>query len=135
MRSRRCAPRSLPARIDPRAVSSPAAASRVGAPYSKYGAIKTTVDGITFDSKAEANHYRTLKLLARAGEIRNLELQPEFPIVINGVKCGKYKADFSYFQGNLRIIVDVKGVKTPLYKFKKRIVEALYLGVKITEVK
>ncbi|MDD3747626.1 MAG: DUF1064 domain-containing protein, partial [Anaerostipes sp.] len=44
--------------------------------YSKYGARKTVIDGITFDSKREAKRYQELKLLEQAGEISYLELQP-----------------------------------------------------------
>jgi len=35
----------------------------------KYGNKKTVVDGITFDSMREANRYRELKLLERAGKV------------------------------------------------------------------
>ena len=101
-------------------------------PRSKYGAIKTVVDGITFDSKKEARRYGELKLLLSAGQITNLLRQPEFPITINGVGCGKYIADFSYMDGGLHTIEDCKGMRTPVYKLKKRIVEAMY-GIKITE--
>ena len=45
---------------------------------SKYRAIAAEVDGVRFHSKAEAKRYGELKLLLRAGSIRNLELQPEF---------------------------------------------------------
>ena len=45
---------------------------------SKYGARKTIVDGITFDSKKEANRYRELKLLEDAGEIEKLKMQVAF---------------------------------------------------------
>ena len=44
----------------------------------KYGNTKVKVDGITFDSKAEARRYGELKLLERAGEITSMELQPTF---------------------------------------------------------
>lgn len=42
---------------------------------SKYKAKKTKVDGITFDSKKEAERYRQLKMLENAGHISDLELQ------------------------------------------------------------
>lgn len=48
---------------------------------SKYGARKTVIDGITFDSKKEANRYRELILLERAGEICNLRLQVPFELI------------------------------------------------------
>lgn len=88
-----------------------------------------------FDSKAEHRRYHILKLMEKANEIRNLERSPRFDLIINGVKCGFYKADFGYFKGEKRVIEDVKSepTKTPVYRLKKKIVEALY-GVEIVEV-
>ena len=102
----------------------------------KFGAVKTEIDGITFASKAESRRYAELKLLARAGVIRNLETQPVFPITINGVTVAKYVADFVYFEGEERRVEDVKSpaTRTAVYRLKKRIVEALYPGVRIIEV-
>lgn len=113
---------------------------------SKYGAVRTTVDGITFDSKREAQRYAELKLLQRAKKIRNLVLQPVFDITVqphDGIGAyavvAKYKADFSYltipwdYEPERLIVEDVKGVKTPVYRLKKKLVEALY-GIEITEV-
>lgn len=101
---------------------------------SKYGNKKVTVDGIRFDSKAEARRYVDLRHLERAGEISHLVLQPEFPIMINGVKVAVYRADFSYRNAHGSVCEDVKGMKTPLYRLKKKLVEALYPGTKIVEV-
>ena len=124
----------------------------------KYKAVKTTIDGITFDSKKEAKRYTELKLLEKAGHITHLELQPEYQITINGAKICKYKADFRYFtvrQENNeqyynskgewqtptmtgdkegQIVEDVKGYKTPIYRLKKKLVEACYPGTQIKEV-
>lgn len=105
----------------------------------KYGAVRTTVDGIEFASKAEARHYSRLKLRERAGEITNLQLQRRFDLIVHGEKVGVYIADFVYEEpekietGTLQVI-DVKGVATPLFKFKAKVFEALY-GVPITLVK
>ena len=52
----------------------------------KYKNVKTTVDGIAFDSQKEARRYADLKLMHRAGAITDLTLQPKFDIVINGQK-------------------------------------------------
>ena len=101
---------------------------------SKYKAVKTEVDGITFDSKREAARYMELVLLERAGEISRLELQPSFECIIDGKKICTYKADFRYFTAKECVVEDVKGVKTPVYRLKKKLVEALYPGVKIKEV-
>jgi hypothetical protein len=102
---------------------------------SKYNAKRTDVDGIIFDSMAEARRYSNLKLLVRAGQITGLELQPQFPIVVNGKKICVYKADFRYFDTILQetIIEDVKGMQTAVYRIKKKLTEALY-GIKITEI-
>lgn len=103
---------------------------------SKYGAVPTEVDGIRFASKAEAKRYSELKLMERAGEISHLELQPVYPLIVNGVRVGKYIGDFRYRDTKSGRLVheDRKGVRTPLYRLKKRIVEALYPGVTITEI-
>lgn len=102
---------------------------------SKYSSVKTVVDGISFDSKAEARRYGELKLAELAGEIDDLQLQPEFLLLVStGASVGKYRADFRYYDHAQQawIVEDVKGMKTPVYKLKKRIVEAVY-GIKILE--
>ncbi len=101
----------------------------------KYGNIKTVVDGITFDSKAEARRYGELKLLERAGEIRDLELQPKFALVgIGATKICQYRADFAYQHTNGPLVVeDVKGVRTPVYRLKARLFRDNF-GYSITEV-
>ncbi len=101
---------------------------------SKFGNIKIEIDGIKFDSKKEANYYSKLVLLQKSGEVTSFELQPKFDMIVNGVKCGFYKADFrvTWKSGSVKII-DVKGMKTPVYNLKKRIIEAMY-GIKIIEV-
>lgn len=94
---------------------------------SKYGNVRTTVDGIKFHSKKEAARYQELKLLELAGEIQDLKLQPSFDLIVQGGKViGKYFADFKYRIGQRVVIEDVKGKKTDLYKLKKRIVEAVH---------
>jgi len=109
---------------------------------SKYGAVRTEVDGIKFASKAEARRYGELKLLEKAGEIRGLECQPEFPLMVldihgKPVSVGRYIADFRYRAGKngLLTVEDVKckATRTAVYRLKKRIVEAQHNFV-ITEV-
>ena len=93
----------------------------------KYNARKVTIDGHRFDSKREAERYGELKLLERAGEIRDLELQPRFTLQDSFIRKGKryreidYIADFVYqdAEGN-RIVEDVKGMKTEVYKIKRK---------------
>jgi hypothetical protein len=102
---------------------------------SKYRAIRSEADGLWFDSKKERAHYQELKLRERAGEIKDLVLQPSFPLIVNGTKVGSYRADFQYTETATgeQIIVDVKGVKTPLYRLKKKIVEAVH-NIQVREV-
>jgi hypothetical protein len=78
----------------------------------KYGAKKTEVDGITFDSRLEARRYVQLKALERAGEIHNLTLQPRYEFVVNGVRVGRYTPDFQYMDNEGDIHTeDAKGVR------------------------
>lgn len=117
----------------------------------KFGAIKTVVDGITFASKAEARRYSQLKLLERAGEIADLETQPEFLFIVNGTpvkirsagfpngRQAKFRADFRYWdtRNNQTVVEDVKGgnaTRTEAYALRKAFVEALFPGIRITEV-
>jgi hypothetical protein len=110
---------------------------------SKYNAKRTVVDGITFHSKREAARYQELRLLVLAGQIRELQLQPEYPIVVTSrggrtEQVAVWRGDFRYrdyrdgHQG-LLTIEDCKGVRTPVYRLKKKLVEAIY-GITITEV-
>ena len=110
----------------------------------KYRNAPTYVDDIRFASKAEAERYIQLKQLQTAGEIYNLELQPRYPVAVNGNKICTYVADFRYIdkgavgragQAGCTIVEDVKGVLTPIYRLKKKLVEAVYPGVKIEEIK
>lgn len=101
----------------------------------KYRAKRTEMDGIMFDSAAEARRYRELRLLERAGMVSDLELQPLYPIAVNGRRVAMYRADFRYKDNDGRQVVeDVKGIRTPVYRLKKKLVEALY-DIEITEVR
>lgn len=102
-----------------------------------------TVDGVTFDSKAEMNRWLELKMLERAGEISNLVRQHQFvlafegrPVKIrskgypNGRIC-QYHADFTYFDKAGKLIVEeVKGVDQEADRLRRAVVEALY-GIEI----
>lgn len=108
----------------------------------KYHNSKVTVDGITFDSKKEAQRYTELKMLQKSGVISNLTLQPEFVLIPAFKKNGKayrktvYKADFSYFDHDIgkTVVEDVKGFKTDVYKLKKKLFEHIYKDLSLVEV-
>src|SRR5678815_744184 len=119
---------------------------------SKYRATPTWVHGFRFASKAEARRYHELLLMGMAGEIRNLELQPRFPIMVAGEKVAEYVADFRYereiercregedggimasWEEWIDVVEDVKGMKTPVYRLKKKLVEAQH-GIVIREIR
>lgn len=106
----------------------------------KYRNVPTVVDGITFASKREAARYVDLKLLQRAGEIRDLELQPVFPLTINGIDVKirsdkrpngtrtRYTADFRYIdtRTDRTIVEDVKGIDTQASRLRRAVVECIY---------
>ena len=102
---------------------------------SKYGAKAVVIDGIRFASKREARRYAELKLLAKAGEISNLQLQPEYVFETRGVVVFSYFGDFEYYDNTLkrRVVEDVKGVRTPVYRLKKKIIEIEH-NIEIREV-
>ena len=103
-------------------------------PRSKYSA-KRTVCGHDHmhDSKMEAARCDALHALQLTGNITALEQQPEFRVVVGGKHVCTYKADFAYFTANTRIVEDVKGMLTPVYRLKKKLVEAAHPGTVITE--
>ena len=101
---------------------------------SKYGAIRTEIDGISFDSKREAARYQELRLLEQAGEIENLRLQVPYELIEKS-KYGrsiKYVADFVYSRNGSTVVEDAKGVRTPVYRLKKRMLAEKY-GIQIKE--
>lgn len=93
---------------------------------SKYRSQKTYIDGEKFDSKLEAERWAQLKQLESAGEIHGLLRQVKFPIVINDKRICTYIADYVYVDAdNILVIEDAKGIKTPAYNLKKKMLEAV----------
>lgn len=113
---------------------------------------------IRFSSQKEARRYDELMLMLKAGEIRDLRLQPQFTLqeaytTPDGkrVRAIRYVADFSYERmrpywkgyeahcpddGWYRVVEDTKGGKatqTPTYKMKKKMMQDKY-GITIKEV-
>jgi hypothetical protein len=84
------------------------------------------------DSQREYRRLVELQSLERAGVIRQLRTQRPIRLVVNGVKIGVYRCDFSYLRNGRLVIEDVKGVRTAVYKLKKLLVKALH-GIDILE--
>lgn len=90
----------------------------------KHGNQKTVVDGMTFDSRLEADRYSELKLLEQAGEIQGFGCQPSFRIGKGGTR---YRPDFIVCGKDGDIWVeDAKGFETAGFKAKKREWAAVY---------
>ncbi len=108
--------------------------------FSKYHNKRTVVDGITFDSRHEAQRYQELKLLERAGEVFNLRLQVPYELMpttkVNGetFRSIKYVADFVYEDKTGQTVVeDAKGMRTDVYKMKRKLMAYTH-GIIIKEV-
>lgn len=104
--------------------------------HHKYMAVRTTVDGHNFPSKREAQRYQELLILKKAGEIHGeIDLQPVFPIVINGHHVCKVILDFSYRDAmGRRHYEDVKGFFTPMSKLKHKLLFAAH-GITVEVVR
>jgi hypothetical protein len=114
---------------------------------SKYHAEPVELDGLRFASKREAARYAALRLLERAGQIRNLQLQPRYPLATVRLEAGRvvdtpvvatYVADFAYVERTADgawqpVVEDAKGVRTPVYRLKRKWFQAQY-GACIREV-
>ena len=68
------------------------------------------------------------------GKIAGLELQPRFDCVVAGVKICSYVADFRYRRDGAAVVEDVKGVRTAVYRLKRKLAEACHPGLVITEI-
>jgi hypothetical protein len=101
----------------------------------KYSSKKTYVDGQVFDSNKEAERWLQLKYCERTGEIRKLERQIRMPLEVDGIRICVYICDFRYQErtrGWATVYEDAKGMRTPVYILKKKLVRAI-LGIEIRE--
>ena len=119
---------------------------------SKYGNKKVVFNGIKFDSVKEAERYKYLLMLKNAGIITDLELQKEFVLIPSqrepdtiGKRGGKVKgktierkvsyiADFVYKRDGELIVEDTKGVLTPDYVIKRKLLLFTH-GIRIHEIR
>ena len=106
-------------------------------PKNKFNAKKVTVDGRTYDSKAEARYCEHLIQREKAGEIGGLEFQKRFQVLgPKGELICTYIADAAFWdhkEDRFRV-VDIKGVVTPVFRLKSKLVRA-FLGINVEVVK
>ena len=100
---------------------------------SKYGNKKVKIDGLTFDSKAEALYYSELKIRQKTGEILFFRVQPRYRLLDGFEKDGKrhrpidYIADFEIHHKDGSIeVVDIKGYKTDVFRIKEKMFNKKY---------
>lgn len=111
-----------------------------GTAHQKYANQKTEIDGILFDSKAEARYYRTLQIRVRAGEISNLRRQVVFELAPSVVIAGRkrpplrYIADFVFEQNGQTVVADVKGAEPAAYRIKRHLMKSVH-GIDILEIR
>lgn len=97
----------------------------------KFNAKPQTIDNQRFASKKEAKRYLELKELRRTGEVIFFFTQARFPLFETNAR---YICDFVVFWKDGKVTIeDVKGVKTDLYKLKKKLIESEYPFM-ITEI-
>lgn len=103
----------------------------------KYGAQKSG----GYDSQKEHSRANTLKMLQRAGLISNLREQVKYVLIpaqhsSDGTllerECA-YKADFVYDKDGQTIVEDTKGVRTPEYIIKRKLMLHVH-GISIVEI-
>lgn len=109
-----------------------------GQPHSKYNVAPVearTYEGIVFASRGEMNRYIELTWKVKAGEIKDLTLQPHFTLLddfkdwrgepYHGIE---YVADFQYFElATGRIVIeDFKGYETDVFKIKEKLLRSKY---------
>lgn len=107
---------------------------------SKYHAKKTEVDGIKFDSKHESRDYLKLKSMEESGIIYNLQRQVRFEILPayqlkdgTKIRAINYVADFVYERDGTTYVQDSKGVRTDVYKIKKKMFQYRYPDIVFIE--
>ena len=110
----------------------------------KYKSKKAMVNGISFDSRKEANRYVYLKQQEKFGLISGLELQKKFVLIpkqTDGKKAVErecaYYADFVYVKDGETVVEDVKGYRSgqayALFTIKRKLM--LYVhGIRVKEV-
>ena len=103
----------------------------------KYGAKKSG----GYDSRKEHRRANELKLMQRAGLISGLREQVKFVLIpTQRDAAGKllekecsYRADFVYSRDGMTVVEDTKGVRTPEYRIKRKLMLRVH-GISIVEI-
>lgn len=105
----------------------------------KFGAKKTQVGEINFDSKKEANRWMELQLLERGGEISNLRRQVRIPLMGQHrplyTRTGRkmvLTVDFAYIEDGNEVLEDSKGAWTRDFEVRYAVAIAMGMNLRIT---
>ena len=105
----------------------------------KYGAKKTQVGEVTFDSKKEAQRFMELQLLERAGEISNLRRQVKIdlmgqhrPLYTRTGRKMRLTIDYAYVEDGVEVLEDSKGVWTRDFEVRYAVAIAMGLNLRVT---
>lgn len=100
---------------------------KLGRP-SKFGAVRTTVNGVGFASAKESRRWSDLLLRQKAGEITELERQVRYPLTAHGKTIGHIVPDFRYRERGVLVVEDVKSPATitSLFLWKAKHFHAQY---------
>lgn len=105
--------------------------AEVHATRNKFGNVPTIVDGHRFASKLEGTRYLQLKMLRAGGVVADFRMQVPYVIEVNGHRICEYRADFVIdWPDGTTTVEDTKGVETPEFKLKKKLMLAVY-GIEI----
>lgn len=100
-----------------------------------FGAVKTGYKGMIFDSKGEMLRFILLESKQAAGEISELRRQVPFKLFNkHGQYESSYYADFTYIWRGRLIVEDYKGIRTDVYKQKRRLMKECH-GITILETR
>ena len=103
---------------------------------SKYGNRKIKApDGQVFDSVKEFHRWGCLRLLERAGKIKDLKRQVKYELIPKqeGERACTYIADFTYYENGKLVVEDCKGYATEAFKLKKKLMLWVHgIRIKIT---
>ena len=98
------------------------------------------MDGIEFDSKAEARRWGELQLLGMGGVIHDLRRQVRLDlhgrdglVTYQNGRVAYVVVDFAYTEDGEQIYEDVKGSQTPKSKLQHAVLRAQGIKIRITK--
>lgn len=104
---------------------------------------KVVINGIQFDSLAEADRYKILRVMEKTGKIKDLKCHPRWEIIpaqkVEGhrsFQAAHYTADFQYIKDDKLVVEDVKSEYTRQaedYKLRRKLMMLMH-GIYVHEV-